>query len=126
MTAAPLKRRPVKNPRQMPFVGELCLGRGRVHEFCGPSRVSAAMLLARGAEGPVLWISQAHGRETLNPDGACAFVDPGRLIFVTPERGPDLLWTMEEALRSGVINLVIADLPQAPALTPVLNRASRR
>lgn len=104
-----------------PLPGGLGLGleRARVHEICGPARVSlAAMIIGQGT-GPVLWISPAWLPERLFPAGLAAFADPGRLLFATARRPEDLLWSMEEALRAGAIPLVLADLSTPPALTPV-------
>lgn len=97
----------------------IALLRGRVHEACGPARRTFALWLAGQTQGPVLWISPAWWSERLNPDGIMGFADPARFLFATPERVEDLLWATEEALRTGTIPLVIADLPDAPGLTPV-------
>ena len=105
------------------LLGDLTLAPGRVHEFCGPARRSLALTLARGVArrvaGPVFWIAPRWTPDRLNPEGVLSFIDPGRLVFVTPRRAEDLLWSMEEVLRAGVIPLVVADLPAPPALTPV-------
>ena len=97
----------------------ILLSRGRVHEACGPARRTFALWLAGQTRGPVLWISPAWWTERINPDGMISFADPARFLFVTPERIEDMLWVVEDALRTGIVPLVIADLPDAPGLTPV-------
>jgi protein ImuA len=77
------------------------------------------MWLAARTEGPVFWIAPSWAQERLNSDGVCAWIDPARLIFINPRRGEDLLWSMEEVLRSGAVALAIADLPDLPGLTQV-------
>nr|WP_093029246.1 hypothetical protein [Ruegeria marina] len=98
---------------------EVRLPLARAHEACGPARRSFALWLAGQMQGPVLWLAPAWGADRPNPDGMIAFADPGRFIFVHPVRADDLLWCMEEALRSGAVPLVVADLPGPPPLTPV-------
>lgn len=51
--------------------------------------------------------------------GVAAEIDPGRLLFAEPKRAEDLLWSLEEALRSGAIALAVAECPEPPDLTPV-------
>ncbi|MEL6169252.1 MAG: hypothetical protein AAFR35_11205 [Pseudomonadota bacterium] len=97
----------------------MTLARARVHEICGGARRTLALALAAEMDGPVFWIAPAWAPERLNPTTALHFIDPGRLIFLRPKRAEDLLWTMEECLRSGTVPLVIADIPGLPRLTPV-------
>lgn len=98
---------------------DLFLALGRAHEMCGPARRSLAMWIAGHMQGPVLWISPNWQSECLNPDGMLSFADPARFLFAHVKRADDLLWSAEEALRSGAVPLVVADLPAPPALTPV-------
>ncbi|MEZ5755465.1 MAG: hypothetical protein R3D90_12110 [Paracoccaceae bacterium] len=95
------------------------LARGRVHEFRGPSRVALAVQVMGEGAGPVLWITPGWQAERLYPDGVARFADPGRLISARARRVEDILWAMEEALRSGAVPLVVAEMPAAPGLTPV-------
>ena len=101
------------------FLGELALAPARVHEICGSARRTLALSVARAAAGPVFWIRPAWTGETLNGVAVADWIDPGRLIFLAGRRPEDLLWTMEEVLRSGQVPLVVADLPAPPGLTPV-------
>lgn len=106
---------------QLPLPGGLGLFllRGRVHELCGPARVALAALALGTGTGPVIWVSPGWLPERLYPPGLRELTDPGRIIFARARRPEDLLWTMEEALRSGAAPVVLADLPAPPALTPV-------
>lgn len=102
-----------------PFLNNLSLERARVHEFCGPARRRLALKLAGALSGPVFWIRPAWGTGQLHAEGMINLADPSRFIFMTPKRPEDLLWTMEEALRAGIVPLVVADLPAPPSLTAV-------
>ncbi|MEM8740626.1 MAG: hypothetical protein AAGE13_03935 [Pseudomonadota bacterium] len=113
-----LHRRETPRP-SVTLAPEVVLALGRVHEACGPARRFFAALVAGRLSGPVLWILPAHERERLNPDGLRAWLDPARLVLVPCQRVPDIQWCMEEALRSGACPLVVAEMPDPPALTPV-------
>ena len=73
------------------------------------------MLMAEG-QGPVLWIGAGT---SLHAPGLAELADPGRLIVVAHPKADGLLWAAEEALRSGMAPLVLVDLRDPPALTPV-------
>ncbi len=102
--------------------GGLLLAAGRVHEVCGPARRTLAALAlsagGRAAGAPVVWIRPAWAEEGLSADGLSALLDPGRMLLVQGRSLADCLWAAEEALRAG-LGAVVADLPEAPALTPM-------
>ncbi|MBT8414983.1 MAG: hypothetical protein KJO30_11695 [Boseongicola sp.] len=93
--------------------------RGRAHEICGNARRTMAFAVAQAMVGNILWIRPTWAPGRLNPEGFMRFVDPGRIIMATPKRPEDLLWCTEEALRAGVVPLIVADLPGPPGLTAV-------
>ena len=97
----------------------IALKQGRAHECTGRARRSFALMLASRTKGPVIWISPSYIPDRLNPMGMRPFVDPSRFIFASVQRKEDILWCMEEALRSGAAPLVISDLQYFPSLTPV-------
>ncbi len=93
----------------------------RVHEATGRGRLTFALALAGGLAGPVLWVQDARTRDGLYAPGLAAFLDPARLVLARPTGPLAVLQSVEEALRSGAVPLVIAELAEAPDLT-----ASRR
>jgi protein ImuA len=94
---------------------------GRVHEAAGPGRRVFAAALAGRLAGPVLWVQEGRERDRLCPQGLAAFFDPARLLLARPAGALAVLQVTEEALRSGAVALVVAELAEAPDLT-----ASRR
>ena len=103
----------------VPLLARFRLACARAHEFCGPTRRRLALWLAQGTQGTILRIRPSWHPDRLHMAGVREEVDPGRLIFVDPTRPEDLLWSMEEALRAGIVPLVVADLPEPPGLTAV-------
>ncbi len=89
----------------------------RVHEATGTARRTFALALANRLEGPVLWIHERSRMDILYPPGIASLMDPARLLLLQPTGTLSMLQTMEEALRSGVVPLVVAELREAPGLT---------
>jgi protein ImuA len=123
LVAPRLGRRPHRAVPALSLWPEVTLPLARAHEICGQARRMLALRMAAAAlaraDGPVFWIAPQRGADPLNPDGVAALLPPQRLIFVTPARGQDLLWALEEVLRSGAAPVAVADLPEPPGMTPV-------
>ena len=87
------------------------LAGGAVHEMLGGAVTGFAASIAARLDGPVLWCLDASRRE--NPYGpglkALGF-NPERLILARCRGLKEMLWTMEEGLRSTAPSLVIAEL----------------
>lgn len=103
----------------VPFLGRFSLAGARAHEICGSARRRLTLWLAHETHGPIMWIRPAWHPDRLHMDGVRPEIDPGRLIFVDAVRVEDMLWTMEESLRAGVVPLVVADLAEPPGLVAV-------
>ena len=120
LPSRPLPQGPAPRPL-WPLPGGMGLGlmRGRVHEVCGPARWTLAAMLMGQGQGPVVWITPGWQDERLHAPGLAGFADPGRLVLAQGARVDDLMWAAEEALRSGTAPLVVVELIDPPALTPV-------
>lgn len=112
-----LSRKPRPQLSLGPAAPDLALG--RVHEATGPAAIVFAALVAGRLTGPVLWARPAWEAAVLNPEGLSPFFDPARLVIASCPRPLDILWTAEEALRSGAVQLVVAEAEAPPALTPL-------
>lgn len=104
-------------PDALALAPEIALARARAHEVTGPARVLFALAAAARLSGPVLWIQPGWTPERLMGDGVSGWIEPGRLIVARARTLVDILWTAEEALRSGAVPLVVAELPALPTLT---------
>lgn len=100
-------------------IPEAALAGGRTHEIAGRARQAAALMIAARMTGPVLWLQPGWMAERLMGDGVAGLLAPGRMIFGAASGALDLLWAAEEALRTGLVPLVVAELPEPPRLTPV-------
>ncbi|WP_037371078.1 ImuA family protein, partial [Salipiger mucosus] len=114
-----LRRRPLRPAPALTLWSQIALPLARVHEICGRARRMLALQAAARAGGEVFWIAPPWGSDPLNPDGMAPIIGPHRVTFLAPQRAEDVLWCMEETLRSGVVATVVADLPGPPPLTPV-------
>jgi len=96
----------------------LVLAPGRAHEFCGPARrVLTAWVM--GWAAPVLWLRLRHNPDRPYPQGLADWVAPGGLILAEATRDTELLGCAEDGLRSGACALVVADLAEPVAMTPL-------
>lgn len=84
----------------------------RVHEAEGPGRRAFALWQAARHDGPLIWALPAHAPHLPMlrglPEGVGA-----RLHLIRPASETDLLWSVEECLRSPGVALVIAE-PSKP------------
>ncbi len=88
------------------------LPRASLHEVIGGDDAASgfcAALLARlaGEKGSVLWCRRR--RDLYGPGLAALGLDPGRLIVVRGRTPTDILWAMEEGLRSGSLAAVLGE-----------------
>jgi len=116
-------RRPPREVPSLPLGPGVALRLARLHECCGNARQSFAVMTAARAgpspERPLIWIAPEWQAGRLHGEGLAPLLEPRCIIFVTPKRAEDILWTLEEVLRAGVAPLAVADLPGLPTLTAV-------
>ena len=98
------------------------LARGAVHEVMGAAAGGFAAMVAGRAAGPVLWCRDVADRTMLYGPGLEAYgLAPARVIVTHCRGRTDLLWAMEEGLRTQGLVAVIGEPPGMVDLT-----ASRR
>ena len=90
--------------------------RGRSHEATGPGAPAFAAILC-GMGKAALWLVEDWRGAALNPQGLAPFCDPDRLIVVHASGQTEMLAAMEEALRSGAVDTVVAELSRPLGLT---------
>src|SRR6185312_14839003 len=100
------------------------LALGALHEIMGagadeedgavPAAFAAALLarLARHAAGPVLWCLAADDLHA--PGLAASGLAPARLIVARCRDDGDVLWGMEEGLRSAALSAVLGEIGALP------------
>lgn len=99
------------------------LSRAALHEFAGPTPVDAALAAGFAAvmtgrlddSREIVWCQtcaalREHGC-VYGPGLAALGLDPGRVVFVAVRRPRDVVWAMEEALRSQALAAVIGEGP---------------
>lgn len=90
-----------------------------VHEACGPAAVSFALRTAAQIGGDVIWVRAQWLPEQLNPAGFEG-TEPDRVILAQTKDQTETLAVAEEALRDGVIPLVVAQI--ASPINPTAGR----
>ena len=84
-----------------------------VHECLGSGAAVWAILLAARLEGPVLWcLNDTRCEDPYGPGLAALGLDPSRLTLARCRNPKEMLWVMEEGLRSSAPATVIAE-PEA-------------
>jgi protein ImuA len=110
-----------ETPAIQPLTQILRLAPGRTHELCGPARqVLAVWVIAQHPPGtPVIWIRPSWKADRLYPQALCDWISPEGLIIIETARESEALACAEESLRSGAVALVVAELGNPLALTPL-------
>ena len=86
------------------------LYRDAVHEFFGGGAAVLAILLATRLEGPVLWcLDDTQRDDPYGPGLAALGLEPARLTLARCRNSKEMLWVMEEGLRSTAPVIVIAE-----------------
>nr|WP_319388064.1 hypothetical protein [uncultured Cohaesibacter sp.] len=94
---------------------------GRAHEVTGQgATVFAAITCGIGQRSdrrPAMWLVEGWQTEGLNPDGLAPFCDPHHLLLARVSDQKAMLASAEEALRSGALSTVVAEVPRELSFT---------
>lgn len=115
------RQRPVLSMGLPQVDGELPMGGlpfGAVHELSGTGALRFGLLLLARLEAPVLWCRPRQGNQLpYGPALQQAGLATERLLFAFTDRQQDLLWTMEEGLRTGAVAAVLSEPREVLDLT---------
>ena len=89
----------------------------RYHEVTGPGSYSFASVCCGNTAGTTIWFVEGWIQEVMNPLGLQTHCDPHQVLIGKCSSPTDVLAASEEALRSGVVSLVIAELTKPLSLT---------
>jgi protein ImuA len=86
------------------------LRRGAVHEIAGIAASGFAAMAAGRMDGPVLWCVDQYARGHLYGPGLVSFgLAPNRLVVACCANRTDMLWAMEEGLRTPGLAAVVGE-----------------
>ncbi|SPH16625.1 hypothetical protein DEA8626_00135 [Defluviimonas aquaemixtae] len=83
---------------------------GRAHEVCGAGALFFAFVAVGLSGGPVLWVREGWQADRINPLGYASYCDPDRLLLASGKDQTEVLAVTEEALRSGAVSFVVAEI----------------
>lgn len=89
----------------------------RYHEVTGAGAYSFASVCCGYTTGKAIWLVEGWTHEVVNPHGLQTHCDPHQVLVGKCSNSSDVLAAAEEALRSGVVTLVIAELTKPLSLT---------
>nr|WP_321456018.1 hypothetical protein [uncultured Cohaesibacter sp.] len=94
---------------------------GRAHEVLGQGASTFAAIACglgvRAAQRPAMWFVEAWRADCLNPDGLALFCDPKHVLLARVPDQKAMLAAAEEALRSGAVCCVVAEVPHDLSFT---------
>ncbi|WP_090215560.1 ImuA family protein [Epibacterium ulvae] len=91
--------------------------RSRTHEVCGAGAYVFAFALAARLGGHSIWVREDWDNTQINPTGFVDFMQPSDLTVCNTRNQSEGLAVAEEALRSGVVSLVVISLNKPLGLT---------
>lgn len=81
--------------------------KSRTHEVYGSGAYTFAFALAAQLGGHCMWVRGRSDATQINPNGFAEFIAPSELTFCNTKDQTQTLAVAEEALRAGVVSLVV-------------------
>jgi protein ImuA len=97
------------------------LKQGRTHEVYGPCAYAFAGITIGLSRSPAFWFVEDWMPDMVHPVGLIPYCDPHLVLIGRCPTAMDVLAAVEEALRSGVVSFVVAEVTK-----PLTLKAGRR